>query len=170
MSFCAHCGPAGSEAELNRERADKDTEKEEKLQMKALYTARARATGGRDGHVRSDDGILKFDLAMPKELGGPGGQATNPEQLFAAGYAACFANALKRVAREQRVDWAAPKVEAEVGIGRLENSRFGLTVTLKIHSGKLEQEMAEKLIADAHAICPYSNAVRGNIDVDLQLV
>ena len=138
--------------------------------MKPLYTARASATGGRDGYVRSDDGILEFDLAMPKELGGPGGQATNPEQLFAAGYAACFANALKRVAREQRVDWAAPKVAAEVSIGRLENSRFGLAVTLKIEASELERETAEKLTAAAHAICPYSNAVRGNIDVDLQLV
>ena len=136
--------------------------------MQSLYTARATATGGRDGHVRSEDGLIDHQLAMPKELGGPGGAATNPEQLFAAGYAACFANALKRVAREQRVDWPTPEVSAEVGIGRVE-SRFHLAVTLHIKQPDLDRATAEKLVDDAHAICPYSNAVRGNLEVDLQL-
>lgn len=137
--------------------------------MQALYTARATATGGRDGQVRSEDGLIDFQLAMPKELGGPGGEATNPEQLFAAGYAACFANAVKRVAREQRQNWPNPQVGAEVGIGRVEN-RFHLSVTLKITQPDLDGETAWKLVQDAHAICPYSNAVRGNVEVDLQLV
>ncbi|MBK1668825.1 organic hydroperoxide resistance protein [Rhodovibrio sodomensis] len=136
--------------------------------MESLYTARAIATGGRNGRVRSDDGLIDYQLAMPKELGGPGGEATNPEQLFAAGYAACFANAVKRVAREQRVDWQTPEVSAEVGIGRVD-TRFHLTVSLHVTNPGLEPELACKLMADAHAICPYSNAVSGNVEVSLHL-
>jgi len=138
--------------------------------MNVLYTATAHATGdGRNGHATSDDGILDLDLRMPPALGGPGG-ATNPEQLFAAGYAACFHSALKLVAGQSKLDVSGSEVSASVGIGTLPSGGFGLAVELDVHTPNLEQSIAEVLVAKAHEVCPYSNATRGNIDVTLRVV
>lgn len=133
--------------------------------MSTLYTTSVSATGGRGGHVRSGDGLIDLQLAMPKELGGPGGK-TNPEQLFAAGYAACFQSALALVARKQQVKLGDNTVTAKVGIGP-QGEGFGLTVALDVAIPGLEQATAEALVAAAHQVCPYSNATRGNIDVKL---
>jgi lipoyl-dependent peroxiredoxin len=133
--------------------------------MKVLYTAVATATGGRQGRVRTSDGALAVDLALPTELGGPGGAATNPEQLFASGYAACFDNAMRRVAREQRTAIGQTAVTAKVGIGRNDAGYYELEVELHVQLPDLQGEVAEQITADAHRICPYSNAVRGNVDV-----
>jgi Ohr subfamily peroxiredoxin len=139
--------------------------------MKVLYTAKAVAKGGREGHVRSDDGVLDLDLSMPKELGGSGRRATNPEQLFAAGYAACFENALLRAARERKVTIPDPTVTAAVGIGRGDTGRFGLTVSLEVELPGVDRAQAEELLRATHEeICPYSHATRGNIDVSVSLV
>ena len=135
--------------------------------MKMLYTAVATATGGRQGRVRSSDGALAVDLALPTELGGPGGAATNPEQLFAAGYAACYDNAMRRVAREKRIAIGQTSVTARVGIGRNQAGYYELDVELHVQLPDLEREVAEEVAADAHRICPYSNAVRGNLDVNI---
>ncbi|WP_091291896.1 organic hydroperoxide resistance protein [Micromonospora halophytica] len=133
--------------------------------MQVLYTASALATGdGRDGHVRTSDGTLDLDLAIPKEMGGAGG-AANPEQLFAAGYAACFHSALRLVARKARADVSGSVVEAEVGIGGDGNGGFGLAVTLVVDLPAVERATAEQLVEAAHQVCPYSNATRGNIQV-----
>jgi len=138
--------------------------------MNALYTATAHATGdGRNGHAVSDDGILDLDLRMPTALGGPGG-ATNPEQLFAAGYAACFHSALKLVAGQSKLDVTGSEVSASVSIGSLPSGGFGLAVELDVHTPNLDQSVAEELVAKAHEVCPYSNATRGNIDVALRVV
>jgi lipoyl-dependent peroxiredoxin len=138
--------------------------------MNVLYTATAHATGdGRNGHATSDDGILDLDLRLPAALGGPGG-ATNPEQLFAAGYAACFHSALKLVAAQGQLDVTGSEVSASVGIGALESGGFGLSVELDVHTPQLETSVAEALVAKAHEVCPYSNATRGNIDVALRVV
>jgi Ohr subfamily peroxiredoxin len=135
--------------------------------MKVLYTATAHATGdGRNGHARSEDGILDVDMRVPKEMGGPGG-AANPEMLFAAGYAACFHSALKVVARQEKVGVDGSEVAASVGIGPLDNGGFGLTVELRVSVPDLDRDTAEKLVARAHEVCPYSNATRGNISVTL---
>ena len=137
--------------------------------MQALYTAHATSTGaGRDGHVATDDGLIDLDLAVQKELGGPGGKA-NPEQLFAAGYAACFHSALQIVARAAKVDLGASSVEATVGIGK-EGEGFGLNAVLEVSAPGAAREVAQDLVAKAHRLCPYSNATRGNIEVDLDLV
>ena len=138
--------------------------------MNVLYTATAHATGdGRNGHATSDDGILDLDLRMPPALGGPGG-ATNPEQLFAAGYAACFHSALKLVAGQSKLDVTGSEVSASVSIGSLPSGGFGLAVELDVHTPNLDQSVAEELVAKAHEVCPYSNATRGNIDVALRVV
>lgn len=138
--------------------------------MNVLYTAVAHATGdGRAGHSRTDDGILDVELAIPKELGGPGG-ATNPEQLFAAGYAACFHSALRRVGQQQKVDVSGSEISATVGLGLLEGGRFGIEVELDVHVPALDREAAEALAARAHEVCPYSNATRGNVEVKLSVV
>jgi Ohr subfamily peroxiredoxin len=135
--------------------------------MKVLYTATAHATGdGRNGHARSEDGILDVDMRVPEEMGGPGG-AANPEMLFAAGYAACFHSALKVVARQEKVGVDGSEVAASVGIGPLDNGGFGLTVELRVSIPDLDRDTAEKLVARAHEVCPYSNATRGNIPVTL---
>jgi lipoyl-dependent peroxiredoxin len=129
--------------------------------MKTLYTAEALATGeGRDGHGHSSDGRLDFDLAIPKEMGGTG-NGTNPEQLFAVGYAACFHSALHLVARQDKVDVTDSTVGARVSIGQLDNGGFGLAVELEVALPNVDEKTAEK----AHQVCPYSNATRGNIDV-----
>ena len=138
--------------------------------MKALYTAVATATDqGRNGHVRTDDGKLDLEMSMPERMGGPGGDGTNPEQLFALGYAACFANAMRSAARragdESVVDGAT--VTAHVDIGAIGGGRFGLAVRLDVDVPALGQGDAEELVAAAHERCPYSNATRGNIDVAL---
>ncbi len=136
--------------------------------MTILYTATATASGGRDGAARSDDGVLDVALSTPKGLGGPGkAGATNPEQLFAAGYAACFDSALRFVARSQGVTVADSAVTAEVGIGPNAAGGFGLAVALNVSLPGLEREAAEKLVEAAHQVCPYSNATRGNIEVTL---
>jgi len=135
--------------------------------IEALYTASATSTGnGRNGSVRSDNGRLDFLLAMPVEMGGSG-NGTNPEELFAAGYAACFHSALFMVAREERVSLVDSAVTSEVGLGTGEVG-FGLAVTLRVSLPGLEKDIADRLIARAHQVCPYSNATRGNIEVNLE--
>jgi Ohr subfamily peroxiredoxin len=134
--------------------------------MQVLYTAEAVAIGeGRNGEVRSSDGVIDEQLAAPKELGGPGGDATNPEQLFAAGYAACFNSALQLVARKGKVELTKSEVTAKVGIGPNAAGGFQLQVALNVFIPGLEQAVADKLVEQAHQVCPYSNATRGNIDV-----
>ncbi|ACU34194.1 organic hydroperoxide resistance protein [Actinosynnema pretiosum subsp. pretiosum] len=136
--------------------------------MNVLYTAEAIAVGdGRNGEVRSSDGVIDEQLAMPKELGGPGGDKTNPEQLFAAGYAACFHSALKRVAGQAKADITDSTVTAKVGIGPNDQGGFGLTVELAVHIPGADEAAAHKLVETAHQVCPYSNATRGNIEVAL---
>ncbi|MFG1882167.1 organic hydroperoxide resistance protein [Micromonospora sp. NPDC049102] len=135
--------------------------------MQVLYTASATATGdGRDGHVETSDGTFALDLASPKELGGAGG-AANPEQLFAAGYAACFHSALRIVGRRAKADVTGSVVSAEVGIGPNGSGGFGLTAQLVVDLPAVPRETAEQLVEQAHQVCPYSNATRGNIDVAL---
>ena len=136
--------------------------------MGAIYTAEATAVGGREGRVHSTDGALELDLAIPKELGGPGGRATNPEQLFAAGYAACFHSALQVVARREKVTLADSSVTGEVGIGQ-DGVGFGLAVTLTVALPGVETARAQELVTAAHQVCPYSNATRGNVDVQLKV-
>jgi osmotically inducible protein OsmC len=135
-----------------------------------LYTAVATSDGdGRNGHVRSDDGLIDVDVRTPKEMGGEGG-ATNPEQLFAAGYAACFHSALKATSKQHGVTITDSAVTAEVGIGPNDAGGFGLAITLNVElGGGVSQEDAEKAVAVAHQVCPYSNATRGNIDVKLEV-
>ena len=138
--------------------------------MSVVYTAVATATGeGREGHTRSSDGLLDLDLAVPREMGGAGG-ATNPEQLFAAGYSACFHSALKSVARRDKVTFTDSAVTAEVGIGPNGEGGFGLEVTLHVELGGIDQDAAERLVEAAHQVCPYSNATRGNVPVTLEVV
>lgn len=134
--------------------------------MSTLYSTRATAIGGRSGTVRSDDGLLELSLALPSGLGGKGG-ATNPEQLFAAGYAACFGNAVIHVGRGKatRVRDDDVEVVAEVGIAPDGSGGFGLSVALNVSIAGLDQEAAEAIVEEAHAVCPYSNAVKSNIDV-----
>ncbi|MET7515827.1 organic hydroperoxide resistance protein [Streptomyces sp. NBC_01003] len=135
--------------------------------MEAIYTAVATATHGRDGRAVSSDGRLDLQLAIPTEMGGAGGQGTNPEQLFAAGYSACFASALGLVGRAAKVDVSDAAVTAEVGIGK-QGEGFGLAVTLRVELPEtVDAETGRKLVEQAHQVCPYSNATRGNIDVDL---
>lgn len=137
--------------------------------MKALYIAHATSTGGRDGRAISSDGILDVKLATPKELGGAGGAATNPEQLFAAGYSACFIGALKFVAAQSKRQLPGEtSITADVGIGQIEGG-FGLDIDLRISLPGLEQADAQALVDAAHKVCPYSNATRGNVDVRLHV-
>ncbi|WP_144125203.1 organic hydroperoxide resistance protein [Catellatospora sichuanensis] len=136
--------------------------------MTSLYTAVATATGdGRDGKVRSSDGLLETAVATSVELGGTGG-ATNPEQLFAAGYAACFHSALRLVARRAKVDVDGSEVTAHVGLGRA-GAGFALSVTLEVALPGVPADTARQLVDTAHQVCPYSNATRGNIAVQLVL-
>ena len=136
---------------------------------KVLYTAEATSTGdGRSGHVVSSDHRLDLDLDRPAEMGGSG-NGTNPEQLFAAGYSACFHSALRLVARRAKVDPGESTVTAEVGIGP-EGEAYGLVVTLVIHIPGLDQEKAREIAEAAHHVCPYSRATRGNISVELRVL
>lgn len=136
--------------------------------MKILYTAEALATGdGRNGNGRTVDGALDVTLTTPKELGGSGAAGTNPEQLFAIGYAACFHSALRVVAREQKADVSDSAVGARVSLGANDDGAFGLAVELEVTLPNVAAEDARKLAEAAHLVCPYSNATRGNIDVSL---
>jgi Ohr subfamily peroxiredoxin len=138
--------------------------------MSVLYATEVTAVGGRNGVVRSDDGLLELTLALPEALGGRGG-ATNPEQLFAAGYAACFGNALIHVTRSQdtKVRDHDVTVVATVGMTSNGSGGFGLTVALDVTIAGVSRAVAEQIVADAHRVCPYSNAVKGNIDVILSV-
>lgn len=134
---------------------------------KVLYTAQATATGGRDGRASSSDGVLNVQLSTPRELGGAGGPGTNPEQLFAAGYSACFLGALKFVAGKEKVSLPAEtSVTGKVGIGAIPTG-FGIQVELRIAVPGLPRDKVQALVDKAHIVCPYSNATRGNIDVSL---
>lgn len=129
------------------------------------YTAVATATGdGRDGHARTDDGAVDVELKVPADMGGPGG-GTNPEQLFATGYAACFLGALKATRKQHGVDMTDASVTAEVGIGPRGDGGFGLAVALHVELGGVDQAEAEKAVEVAHGVCPYSHAVQGNVEV-----
>ncbi|MCZ8102522.1 MAG: organic hydroperoxide resistance protein [Burkholderiales bacterium] len=137
---------------------------------KVVYTAHASATGGRDGRAVSSDGVVDVRLSVPKEMGGAGGAATNPEQLFASGYSACFLGAVKFVAGKQGVRITDDaKVSAAVGIGPIPTG-FALKVDLSVSLPGVERTVAEKLVADAHIVCPYSNATRNNVEVSLTVV
>ncbi|WP_434589099.1 organic hydroperoxide resistance protein [Streptomyces sp. A5-4] len=133
------------------------------------YTAVATAENGRDGRVASDDGKLDVVVNPPKEMGGSGA-GTNPEQLFAAGYSACFQGALGVVARKEKADISGSTVTAEVGIGSTEAGGFGLEVKLSAHIPNVDAATAKDLLEKAHQVCPYSNATRGNIKVELSVV
>ncbi len=138
----------------------------------AVYTAHATSTGGRTGTSRSSDGRLELDLSTPKELGGDGGPGTNPEQLFAAGYSACFIGAIKAVAGRQKIKLPADlSITADVSIGPMtgKDGAFAIDVALSVSIPGMDRAAAEKLVADAHEVCPYSNATRGNVDVALTL-
>jgi len=141
------------------------------MSVNVLYRTSARATGGRDGHAGTLDGALDVKLVTPKELGGRGGEGANPEQLFATGYAACFLSALKLVASQARTPVPAETtVTSTVGIGPRSEGGFGLEVALEVAVPGFAREQAEKLVADAHQVCPYSNATRNNVDVKLSVV
>jgi len=135
--------------------------------MKTMYTAVATATGGRNGHVKSDNGVLDLQVRMPKALGGRDDENTNPEQLFAAGYAACFDSALNLILKQARIKTGETSVTAKVSLGQTENGGFGLAVEMAVNIPNITQEEAENFVEKAHQVCPYSNATRGNIEVKL---
>jgi osmotically inducible protein OsmC len=135
--------------------------------MRTLYTAVSTAHGGRDGHVRSSDGIVDLDLKTPKEMGGPGGSGTNPEQLFAAGYAACFESAMRVVARKQKRPLADASVTGHVSFNVADDGKYALSVELHGKVEGLSGDETLTLMKAAHEVCPYSNATRGNIEVKL---
>lgn len=135
--------------------------------MKILYTAEATATGGRNGHIKSNNGILDVDVRTPKALGGTDDNYTNPEQLFAGGYAACFDSALNLVIKQGKVSTGETTVTAEVSIGQIENGGFGLAVALSVNIPGVSIADAQALADRAHEVCPYSNATRGNIEVNI---
>lgn len=135
--------------------------------MNTLYTISATAAGGRNGHVKSENGILDLEVRMPKALGGANDDFTNPEMLFAAGYSACFDSALNRVIKLSKIKTGETTVTAKVGIGQIENGGFGLEVALHANIPGVSVEEAQELIEKAHQVCPYSNATRGNIEVTL---
>ena len=135
--------------------------------MKTLYTTSVLATGGRDGKVKSENGVLDFEVKLPKGLGGANDDYLNPEMLFAAGYAACFDSALNMVIKMSKVEAGETSVKANVSIGQLENKGFGLAVVLEVNVPSVTSEVANEMVKKAHEVCPYSNATRGNIDVEL---
>lgn len=135
---------------------------------KIVYVAEATAHGGRDGYVTSQDGLLELRVAVPRDMGGSG-DGTNPEQLFAAGYSACFHNALVLVGRRAGYDLTGSTVAAKVGIGPNATEGYGLAVALNVSLPLLDQELAARFVDAAHRVCPYSNATRGNIDVSIML-
>ncbi len=136
-------------------------------QPEILYTAEATATGGREGHARTSDGRVDVDLDVPAEMGGTGGAGTNPEQLFAAGYAACFQSSLMRFAAGRKLDLSGSHVTARVGIGPLKSGGFGLAAALDLEAPAIGRDEAFELMRLAHETCPYSRATRGNIEVTL---
>ena len=138
--------------------------------MKTLYKASATTSGGRDGHVKTDDGLIDMKLSLAKGLGGKGGNFTNPEQLFAAGYSACYGSALQAVAKKHKVDIGDFNVTATVGIGKTEEDDLQLSVILDSYLPGVDIETGEMLVNEAHEICPYSRATRDNIDVTLNLL
>jgi osmotically inducible protein OsmC len=138
--------------------------------MNTLYQAQVSAEGGRNGKVKSSDGVLEFEVRMPKELGGKDDGYTNPEQLFAAGYSACFDSALNLVALKSKVKLKNTRVTATVGIGDNGNGGFALSAKLEVSIPGLERDLAEKLMNQAHQVCPYSNATRNNMEVELVLI
>jgi lipoyl-dependent peroxiredoxin len=139
--------------------------------MNALYTTKVTAIGGRHGQIRSEDGLLDMKLALPRQLGGKG-DATNPETLFAGGYAACFENALLRVSRDAGLRFADGDVEvtAEIGLSRNDSGGFVLSAALAVTVSGVDQKKAQELVESAHKICPYSNAIRGNVDVGITVL
>ncbi|WP_461449528.1 organic hydroperoxide resistance protein [Mucilaginibacter sp.] len=137
------------------------------MSVKAIYTAIATATGGRNGHVATSDKVLDLEVRMPKELGGAGGAYTNPEQLFAAGYSACFDSALNHVIKNEKATTGVTAVRVHVGIGSNNAGGFALVVTLEANVPDVDQETANALVEKAHQVCPYSNATRGNVEVSL---
>ena len=136
-------------------------------QPEILYTAEATVIGGREGHVRTSDGRLDVDLDVPSEMGGTGGPGTNPEQLFASGYAACFQSSMLRFAAGRKLDLSDSRITARVGIGPLKTGGFGLAAALDLDAPQIPREEAVELMRRAHETCPYSRATRGNIDVTL---
>jgi len=137
--------------------------------MKNLYTIGAKATGGRNGHVKSENNVLDLEVRMPKALGGANDDYANPEMLFAAGYAACFDSALNLVIKQSKVQTGETTVTAKVSIGQLENGGFGLAAELQVNIPGVSLEEAEVLTEKAHQVCPYSNATRGNIEVKISV-
>ncbi len=137
--------------------------------MKILYKTKVTAIGGREGSVKSEDGILDLQIGMPKELGGQKEGLTNPEQLFAAGYSACFDSALNLVAKKMNINLESTAICAEVGLGANENGGYGFVVNIEADIKGVEKEVAQDLLEKAHQVCPYSNATRGNFEVNLKL-
>lgn len=137
--------------------------------MEKLYTTKVTAIGGREGKVQSEDGVLDFKVEIPKEMGGRGGAYTNPEQLFAAGYAACFDSALNLVARMEKVRLESSAITAVVSIGKNDAGGFQLEVDMQADIKGVSREQAQELLEKAHQVCPYSNATRGNINVNISL-
>ena len=141
------------------------------MPVTVIYKTKATATGGRDGHARSDDGSVDVNLVVPKEMGGPGGVGANPEKLFGAGYSACFLGAMKAVSGKEGVKVPADaSVTAEIGFCPRSEGGYGITADLTISLPGVEREAAERLVQAAHAVCPYSNATRNNVDVGLTVV
>ncbi|MTI44172.1 Ohr subfamily peroxiredoxin [Roseibium hamelinense] len=141
------------------------------MSVDVVYSTKAKATGGRDGQAETLSGSFKVKLTTPKELGGAGGEGNNPEELFAAGYAACFIGAMKFVAAQDKAVLPADtSITSTVGIGPQSEGGFGLEVALEVSVPGMEKDAAETLVAKAHEVCPYSNATRGNIDVKLSVV
>ncbi|WP_209847391.1 organic hydroperoxide resistance protein [Paenibacillus sediminis] len=138
--------------------------------MQPIYTTKVKAVGGRAGYIESADGQFKQNISMPKELGGAGGAGTNPEQLFAAGFAACFDSALNMVARMQKIKLEGTEVTASVTIGKAEDGGFGLAAALDVLVKGVDHDTAKALVEAAHGACPYSRATRGNIDVVLNVL
>ena len=138
-------------------------------QPEILYTAEATAVGGREGHARTSDGQVDVALDAPREMGGSGGRGTNPEQLFATGYAACFQSALLRIAAGRKLDLSDSRIPARVGIGALKRGGFGLAAALDLDAPQLSREQGLDLMRRAHQDCPYSRATRGNIEVTLSV-
>jgi osmotically inducible protein OsmC len=137
--------------------------------LRILYTAEATVVGGRQGHAKTSDGRLDVALDVPNEMGGSGGPGTNPEQLFAVGYAACFQSALLRIAAGRKLDLSGSRITARVGIGALKSGGFGLAAALDLDAPQLSREQGLDLMTRAHQDCPYSRATRGNIEVTLSV-
>jgi osmotically inducible protein OsmC len=141
------------------------------MSLKLLYTAHAASTGGRNGHTQNDNGLVSVDLSVPKSMGGPGKPGTTtPEDLFAAGYAACFGGAVDLMAHKLKLVPSSLEIKSAVSFGQDESGGFGLAVELEPHVGGLSQEDAEKIVQAGHAICPYSKAIKGNVEVKIKVV